>query len=48
VLLVALGPIIPAPVAQMVCGLGLGLLVYSFAVDVWWLSRPVSPRPLRW
>ena len=48
VLLVALGPIIPAPVAQVVCGLGLGLLVYSFAVDVWWLSRPVSPRPLRW
>jgi hypothetical protein len=33
-LLVALGPIIPAPIALLVVAVSLGLLLYSFAVDV--------------
>jgi phosphatidylglycerophosphate synthase len=36
VLLVALGPIIPAPVAAAVAASGLAMLGYSFAVDVRW------------
>jgi phosphatidylglycerophosphate synthase len=36
-LLVALGPIIPAPMALVVALIALALLVYSFAVDVRWL-----------
>jgi len=36
VLLVALGPIIPAPVAVAVTAAGLAALTYSFAVDVRW------------
>ncbi len=39
VLLVALGPIIPAPLAALVCAAGLAALTYSFAVDVAWLLR---------
>ncbi len=39
VLLVALGPIIPAPLATAVCALGLAALTYSFAVDTVWLLR---------
>lgn len=33
-LLVALGPIIPAPIALLAVAVSLGLLLYSFAVDV--------------
>ena len=39
VLLVALGPIIPAPMATSVAAVGLVTLTYSFAVDVIWLLR---------
>jgi phosphatidylglycerophosphate synthase len=39
VLLVALGPIIPGPVAAFVCAFGLAALTWSFAVDVVWLLR---------
>lgn len=38
-LLVALGPVIPAPVAAWLCAAALAALVYSFAVDVAWLVR---------
>jgi len=44
VLLVALGPIIPAPMATAVVAGGLVSLVYSFAVDIRWaLLNPTSP-----
>jgi hypothetical protein len=36
VLLVALGPIVPGPLAVGVAGAGLVALTYSFAVDVRW------------
>jgi phosphatidylglycerophosphate synthase len=39
-LLVALGPIIPAPVALTVSALALAMLTWSFAVDTVWLLRP--------
>ncbi len=39
VLLVALGPIIPGPMAAFVAATGLVTLTYSFAVDVLWLLR---------
>lgn len=39
VLLVALGPIIPPLMAQVVVAVGLAALVYSFAVDVRWALR---------
>ena len=39
VLLVALGPIIPGPLATAACAGGLAGLTYSFAVDVVWLLR---------
>ena len=42
VLLIALGPIIPSAVAIAVVAAGLAALVYSFAVDVRWLLRPVG------
>jgi phosphatidylglycerophosphate synthase len=46
VLLVALGPIIPAPMAVFVCAVGLVALTYSFAVDVaWLLSTGGAGRP---
>lgn len=38
-LLVALGPIIPSSMASAVAFVGLGLLTYSFVVDVLWLVR---------
>ena len=38
VLLVCLGPIIPPLLATVSAACALGLLVYSFAVDVYWLS----------
>jgi hypothetical protein len=44
VLLVALGPIIPAWMAVTVSALGLAALTYSFAVDVRWaLETPCDP-----
>jgi phosphatidylglycerophosphate synthase len=43
VLLVALGPIIPAPMALAACAGGLVALTWSFAVDVAWLLR-AEPR----
>jgi phosphatidylglycerophosphate synthase len=39
VLLVALGPIIPAWVGALACGGGLAALAWSFAVDVRWALR---------
>ena len=39
VLLVALGPIIPRPMAVGVAAAGLAMLTWSFAVDVVWLLR---------
>jgi phosphatidylglycerophosphate synthase len=39
VLLVALGPVIPGPMAAFVCAFGLAALAWSFAVDVLWLLR---------
>ena len=39
-LLVALGPIIPAPMALTVSALALAMLTWSFAVDTVWLLRP--------
>jgi phosphatidylglycerophosphate synthase len=39
VLLVAIGPIIPAPMAIAVAGAGLAMLTYSFGVDIRWLIR---------
>ena len=42
VLLVCLGPIIPATLAAASAACALGLLVYSFAVDVYWLSTPTT------
>ncbi len=41
VLLVCLGPVVPAGLASGLAALALGLLLYSFAVDVRWLIRPV-------
>ena len=38
VLLVCLGPMIPPPVASLLAGGALVLLLYSFAVDVAWLA----------
>lgn len=38
-LIVALAPVVPAAVATAAAAAGLGLLVWSFAVDVWWLWR---------
>ena len=43
-LLVALGPIVSAPLATRVAASGLLLLVYSFAVDVAWLLSARSRR----
>ena len=40
VLLVCLGPIIPATMASIVAFVALAMLVSSFAVDVRWLLRP--------
>lgn len=42
VLLVALGPIIPASLAAWAAGAGLAMLTYSFAVDVRWLVQNAS------
>lgn len=42
-LLVALGPIIPAPAAVGVCALALAMLTWSFGVDTVWLLRPRNP-----
>lgn len=39
VLLVALGPIVPGPLAVAACAGGLAALTYSFAVDVRWALR---------
>ncbi|HSH76698.1 MAG TPA: CDP-alcohol phosphatidyltransferase family protein [Longimicrobiales bacterium] len=44
VLLVALGPIIPEPVAVGVTAAGLVALCYSFAVDVRWALSHGAPR----
>ncbi len=41
-LLVALAPITSVPFATAVTALALALLVYSFAVDVWWLLAHAS------
>lgn len=42
-LLVCLGPIIPEWMAVAAAAVALSLLVYSFAVDIWWLaSRPTE------
>lgn len=47
VLLVALGPIIPDPMAVVVVALGLAMLSWSFAVDTAWLLRTEGgPPPL--
>jgi phosphatidylglycerophosphate synthase len=43
-LLVALGPIVSAPLAARVAGAGLLLLAYSFAIDVAWLLSSRSRR----
>lgn len=44
-LLVCVAPVVPAPLAVAAAAGALLLLVYSFAVDVWWLARtrPGSP-----
>ncbi len=42
-LLVALGPIIPAPAAVGVSALALAMLTWSFGVDTVWLLRPRTP-----
>jgi phosphatidylglycerophosphate synthase len=39
VLLVALGPIVPAGMASVVTGAGLAALTYSFGADIVWLAR---------
>ena len=39
VLLVCLGPIIPAPIATVVAAGALAMLIYSFGVDVRWAAR---------
>ncbi|MDE3012906.1 MAG: CDP-alcohol phosphatidyltransferase family protein [Gemmatimonadota bacterium] len=39
-LLVALGPIIPGPVAVAVAALALAMLTWSFGIDTVWLLRP--------
>jgi len=44
-LLVALAPITPVAFAVGVTALALALLVYSFAVDVWWLLAHAPGRP---
>lgn len=45
-LLIALAPVVPLPAAAGVAGVALGLLVYSFAVDVLWLVRRAQrPAP---
>jgi phosphatidylglycerophosphate synthase len=44
-LLVALGPIIPSPMAAAVAATALAALVYSFAVDVAWLARQARESP---
>lgn len=41
-LIVALAPLVPAPWSDGVAGIGLGLLAWSFAVDVAWLARRAS------
>ena len=38
-LLIALAPVVPAPVATWLAALSLGALCYSFLVDVQWLGR---------
>lgn len=43
VLLVCLGPIIPAQVAAAAAAAGLAFLVYSFGADVIWLARTGDP-----
>ena len=43
VLLVALGPIVPAPLAVAACAAGLTVLTYSFAVDVRWALHAGGP-----
>lgn len=42
-LVAALVPVVPAWVAWGSCAAGLGLLVYSFAVDIIWLARRLRP-----
>ena len=44
VLLVALGPVIPAAFATSVVAAGLVVLAYSFAVDVRWLLGPLNQQ----
>jgi phosphatidylglycerophosphate synthase len=44
-LLVALGPIVPSPMATAVAVTALVALIYSFAVDVVWLVRQASTSP---
>jgi phosphatidylglycerophosphate synthase len=43
VLLVALGPIVPTPLAVWSCAAGLAALAYSFAVDTRWALRVGGP-----
>jgi len=44
-LLVALGPVVPGPLAVAVAAVGLALLAWSFAVDVAWLyGQRLAPR----
>ena len=44
-LLVALGPIIPPAMATAVAAIALAALIYSFVVDVVWLSRQARKSP---
>jgi len=44
-LLVALGPIVPSPMATAVAATALVALIYSFAVDVVWLARQARTSP---
>ena len=46
VLIVALIPIVPTAVAQMLCLGGLALLCYSFAADLIWLTSKSQPQSL--
>ncbi|MGE0159890.1 MAG: CDP-alcohol phosphatidyltransferase family protein [Gemmatimonadales bacterium] len=46
-LLVALGPIVPAPMALLACAAALAALVHSFAVDVRWALGAEGAGPRR-
>jgi hypothetical protein len=43
-LLVALAPVVAAPVSAVVAAAGLAALVVSFAIDVRWLARSRRTR----